>query len=939
MIFDLPRARKLLQKFDLPRLFIEEMGWNNPPADQVIEFQGQTLHLKAIAEKAGFAVFLCPPLADGRLPDYAGRRKIETLLRRLVHEHLIIFTNADRSQQKWQWVRHEIGRPVTSREFDYYQGQSGEALLERLQKAVFTLEEEESLTILDTTSRVRAAFDLERVTKHFYDRFKSEHAAFLKFLQGIPDENMQRWYASVMLNRLMFVYFIQKKGFLDNNPDYLRAGLEESQKRGADHYYRDFLCPLFFEGFAKKASERSPETNRLLGSVPYLDGGIFQRHQVEELYGQTIQVPDAAFQHLYDFFDQYRWHLDERPLRADNEINPDVLGYIFEKYINQKQMGAYYTKEDITEYISKSTILPYIFDQARRLHKGAFEGPGSIWELLLADPDRYIYEPVRRGADLPLPEEIAAGIEDVSQRGSWNRPAPSDYALPTEIWREVVARRQRYAEVRARLANGEIREINDFITCNLDIIQFAQDVIESLQDPDALRAFRDATDSIKVLDPTVGSGAFLFAALNILEPLYGAILERMQLFLDELEQSGQKHRPEKFKDFRGYLEEMGRHPNPRYFILKRIIILNLYGVDIMDEAVEICKLRLFLKLVAQVEQVEQIEPLPDIDFNIRVGNTLIGFKNREEVRKALTSTGKQEKLIIAEEESSILYQVEERVELANMAYQRFRKMQTEDGIDSLVLTIAKSELRKRLKDLNEELNHALAFQYLQIPISEIDYEKWVKNFHPFHWFVDFYEIINSGGFDVIIGNPPYVEYSQVRKEYTLHGYKTLATGNIYAFVIERSYSLLNNNGLSSMIVQLPIICTDRMIPLQKLCLESSKSIWFASFDDRPAKLFEGLEHIRATIFISQKCKNKHVNEVFSTTYNRWYSEQRPFLFEQLQFEKIHRNDFIGSIPKIGSHLSVLILYRLKSYNQLGFYLLKMVFRYIFITRHNIGLEL
>ncbi len=67
------------------------------------------------------------------------------------------------------------------------------------------------------------------------------------------------------------------------------------------------------------------------------------------------------------------------------------------------------------------------------------------------------------------------------------------------------------------------------------------------------------------------------------------------------------------------------HPNHRYFILKSIIVNNLYGVDIMEEAVEICKLRLFLKLVAQIERVEHIEPLPDIDFNIRAGNTLVGF--------------------------------------------------------------------------------------------------------------------------------------------------------------------------------------------------------------------------------------------------------------------------------------------------------------------------
>ena len=100
--------------------------------------------------------------------------------------------------------------------------------------------------------------------------------------------------------------------------------------------------------------------------MPYLNGGIFERHQIETAHGQAIRVPDAAFERLFGFFDAYHWHLDERPLRADNEINPDVLGYIFEKYINQKQMGAYYTKEDITGYISQNTIIPYLLDAARQ---------------------------------------------------------------------------------------------------------------------------------------------------------------------------------------------------------------------------------------------------------------------------------------------------------------------------------------------------------------------------------------------------------------------------------------------------------------------------------------------------------------------------------------------------------------------------------------------
>jgi hypothetical protein len=225
-----------------------------------------------------------------------------------------------------------------------------------------------------------------------------------------------------------------------------------------------------------------------------------------------------------------------RLLRDDNEINPDVLGYIFEKYINQKQMGVYYTREDITGYSSQNTVLPFLFDQARQQCRVAFAGEQAIWRLLRDDPDRYIYPAVRHGTEHELPPEIAAGIDDVTQRSQWKKAAPPEYALPTEIWREVVARRQRYAEVRAKLASGDISAINDLVTYNLDMRQFAQDVIQQCEGPELLRAFYRAIEQVTVLDPTAGSGAFLFAALNILEPLYDACLERMQGFLDDLAQ-------------------------------------------------------------------------------------------------------------------------------------------------------------------------------------------------------------------------------------------------------------------------------------------------------------------------------------------------------------------------------------------------------------------
>ena len=97
-----------------------------------------------------------------------------------------------------------------------------------------------------------------------------------------------------------------------------------------------------------------------------------------------------------------------------------MLGYIFEKYINQKQMGAYYTKEDITEYIGKNTILPFLFDQARSDCRVAFEGEHTVWQLLAERPRRATsIPPCATASELPLPENIAPGVE-MCPAGDWN---------------------------------------------------------------------------------------------------------------------------------------------------------------------------------------------------------------------------------------------------------------------------------------------------------------------------------------------------------------------------------------------------------------------------------------------------------------------------------------------------------------------------------------
>ena len=415
------QLRPYLRDFDLTGLFVEGLGWDHYQTEPLtVRVDDRDYTLKPVAEKAGFAVYECGSGGE-RLPEYPVRRRIETQAAKRNFEHLIVFVDAARTVQKWQWVKREAGRPPACREQDFTADQSGEPVLQRLQEIVFTLEDEaRGIGVSDVTGRVRKAFDVERITKRFYDRFRTELTAFENFIDGIAALDGRKWYASLMLNRMMFVYFIQKRGFLDNDPDYLRARLRKVQSKYGngrfESFYRIFLLRLFHEGLGQPETQRDKELAEHLGKVPFLNGGLFDVHDLER-DNPDIAIPDEAFERVFDFFDAYTWHLDDRPGRADNEINPDVLGYIFEKYVNQKQMGAYYTKEDITGYIARNTVIPFLFDAAKkecpvRLRAGRRRlapPPRRPRPLHLPGrwPRHYVERP--RGAE-PDPSRITLGI-------------------------------------------------------------------------------------------------------------------------------------------------------------------------------------------------------------------------------------------------------------------------------------------------------------------------------------------------------------------------------------------------------------------------------------------------------------------------------------------------------------------------------------------------
>ena len=895
---------------DFRTLFIREMMWNNPQGQSTFDIvvEETNYRFEQIAQRSGFQILTCQVR---EIPTSSMAKKIDTRLRRQANDYICIYFLPNSQHHLWVAPVNKVEKRDLVL-VEYENAEAASFLYEKLDGLSFDLDDH--TTIMDVKERVQGAFivNSEKITKDFYTGFRKEHTRFVNFISGMDDDiepkknQNKQWYTSVMLNRLMFCYFIQKKGFLDMNENYLREKLswvqrEKGEDRFYDSFYKGFLRSLFHNGLNSPRHER--DFQQKYGRIPYLNGGMFDEHELEKNY-PDIDIADEAFESLFVFFDNWRWHLDDRLTATGRDINPDVLGYIFEQYINDRaQMGAYYTKEDITEYIGRNTIVSFLLDATKKTTANAFNQNGSVWQYLRNSGDRYIYDAVKHGHEEPIPDYIAEGLDTtkpnlLERRSRWNERTPGPWALPTEIWRETEERLERYNNIRQKIEKGEITEVNDFITYNLNIRQFVYDYLQDTDDHLFVKHFYAALQRVSILDPTCGSGAFLFAALNILEPLYEVCITRMQdwnstnpkLFENELHELNVKYRS-----------------NIRYFIYKSIILRNLYGVDIMVEATEIAKLRLFLKMVAVVDVNPRdpnlgLDPLPDIDFNIRCGNTLVGYATEKELEAGVRYSGD----IFAQHEFES--KVYDEIDIVSSAYDTFRKVQLEQDADLETFKNAKAQLKERLAKLNELLNQNLH----AATNAGMDYDKWKKSHQPFHWLAEFYEIIyGNGGFDVIIGNPPYVEFPSKDVCYSFEALKTSDCGNLYGCCIERALQISQPTGKFSFIVPVAITCSKRMSDVIILLKEHSSKLYFSNYDDRPGKLFEMIEHLRASIIISVKGKDSQ-KTIYSTKYNRWYTENRYNLFNGIKYVDVTKFVESFTIPKISFQVEVDINDKLSS---------------------------
>jgi hypothetical protein len=682
MTVNIEQVRTYLQTFDFKRLFVEELGWSSPVAKQPesLDYEGVSFEARHLAELSGVVV-LEVSAADGVMPVSKARAALHKEIAKRYHENLLVFVDAARAQSLWYWVKREQGKKFP-REHLYVKGQPGDLFISKISGIVFDISDFDAsgnVSIVNVAKSLKNALDVERVTKRFYEEFKSVRLDFTDLIEGIPDERERRWYASVMLNRLMFIYFLQSKGFVDDERRrYLQEHLTASPARfGSDQYYKQFLKPLFFEGFAKPEAERSQQVRQLLGNIVYLNGGLFLEHVIEEK-NRSIRIPDQAFTNLFELFGDYSWNLNDTPGGDDNEINPDVLGYIFEKYINQKAFGAYYTRPEITEYLCEHTIHQLILDK------------------------------VNPGMNIP-------GL-----------PAPRRF--------ESLA-----------------------------------DMLLNLDTPLCRRLLFDVLPNLSLLDPACGSGAFLVAAMKTLINVYSAVTGRIDYLHDA-------HLAEWLRKTRA------EHKSLNYFIKRTIITNNLFGVDIMEEACEIAKLRLFLALVSSAQSVDQLEPLPNIDFNILPGNSLIGLLRVNDVDFDKQSA--QGSLAFNQSYHEVLEEKNRLIRDYRNTATFHRDLQTmRDNINE-----KKAEAKETLDALLLEEFVRLGVRYEQAtwdtakgiegkPQKRALNLTDIRTLRPLHWGYEFDEVLHGrGGFDAIIANPPWETFKPNAKEFFME-HSELVTKN------------------------------------------------------------------------------------------------------------------------------------------------------------------
>ncbi|MDW8349881.1 MAG: hypothetical protein RML49_06435, partial [Verrucomicrobiae bacterium] len=333
-------------------LFLKHLGWSAPGPAPSVPIRAPaplnaTLHLAPVAQLGGLPVFHLP-WPEATLPTLTARRAVHRALAPNFIEHLLCYTSADRRQIAFTWARRRPDGKIELRTLPYEVGSPARTTVERLALLSFSLQELDrypdatppSTAVID---KLDTAFSVEAVTHEFFEDYKKVFADLQSRLtQATRDKAWAHDYALQLLNRLMFLYFIQRKRWISNNPRFLADFWQAYKASGQpkDSFFENWLSVLFFEAFNKKfhGGHRHFPQNifSALMAAPYLNGGLFTQNKLDDAYNPKLS--DDFFAILFDnfdgttpgFFERYNFTIAEStPLDIEVAVDPEMIGKVY----------------------------------------------------------------------------------------------------------------------------------------------------------------------------------------------------------------------------------------------------------------------------------------------------------------------------------------------------------------------------------------------------------------------------------------------------------------------------------------------------------------------------------------------------------------------------------------------------------------------------------